>query len=256
MTLPEFDNSDNKTHFGFEKVSFKEKSKKVAEVFQSVANRYDLMNDLMSLGIHRLWKRVALELTSIKPHHIVLDLAAGTGDLSLKIAPLLDQTGKLFVTDIQEAMLKIARSRMIEKGFVGNVQYLQVNAEAIPFPDKTFDCVTIGFGLRNVTHKDLALKSIYRVLKSGGKIVILEFSHPTSSFLNTLYDLYSFNVLPLLGKFFANDEKSYRYLAESIRMHPKQTDLCDMLQTAGFEQCDYHNLTGGIVAIHRGYKID
>lgn len=253
MSPPE---SDNKTHFGFEKVSFNEKTKKVSRVFHQVAPRYDLMNDLMSFGIHRLWKKFAVELASIRPHHIVLDLAAGTGDLSLKMAPLLGQKGHLYVTDINESMLQIARKRMVEEGLVNNVHYLQVNAQSIPFPDNTFDCVTIGFGLRNVTHKEIALKAIYHALKPGGKIIILEFSHPTSITVKSIYDLYSFNILPLVGKFVANDEQSYRYLAESIRMHPNQNDLCHMMGDAGFENCQYHNLTGGIVAIHRGYKFD
>lgn len=248
--------SDDKTHFGFEKVSFTEKTKKVGEVFHSVATRYDIMNDLMSFGIHRLWKQFTVELASVRPHHTILDLAAGTGDLSFKMAPLLGPNGKLCVTDINESMLQLARTKMIEKGLVNNIHYLQVNAESIPFPDNTFDLVTIGFGLRNVTHKEIALKSIYRVLKPGGKIIILEFSSPTSSLLGTIYDLYSFNILPLIGKFIAEDEKSYRYLAESIRMHPNQETLCHMMKEAGFDSCQFTNLTGGIVAIHRGYKFD
>lgn len=247
--------SDKSTHFGFENVAIDEKSKKVAKVFHSVAPRYDLMNDLMSLGVHRLWKKFSIELASIRPHHKVLDLAAGTGDLSMRIAPLVSQ-GQLFVTDINDSMLSIARKRMIEQGHVANIHYALVNAEHIPFPDNTFDCITIGFGLRNVTDKDSALQSMYRVLKPGGKLIILEFSHPSSPWLNTAYDLYSFNVLPLLGKLIVNDEKSYRYLAESIRMHPDQKTLCNMMIKVGFEQCSYHNLTGGIVAIHRGYKFD
>ncbi|MBA2653574.1 MAG: bifunctional demethylmenaquinone methyltransferase/2-methoxy-6-polyprenyl-1,4-benzoquinol methylase UbiE [Gammaproteobacteria bacterium] len=246
---------DKPTHFGYENVSFDEKTKKVTEVFNSVATRYDLMNDLMSLGVHRLWKQFAIEIASIRPTDQILDLASGTGDLALKMAPLLNG-GSLFVTDINASMLAIARKRLIENGRVNNVHYLQVNAESIPFPDNSFDCVTIGFGLRNVTHKQEALNSIYRVLKPGGKLLILEFSHPTSPILSSLYDLYSFNVLPLLGKFFVKDDKSYRYLAESIRMHPNQETLCSMMTTAKFENCRYDNLTGGIVAIHRGYKID
>lgn len=246
--------SNNMTDFGFEKISQEEKTHRVASVFNSVATHYDLMNDVMSFGIHRLWKRFSIELASIRPSHWLLDLAAGTGDLSLRMAPLLDTSGQLFVTDINASMLAIARKRLIEKGLVNNVHYIQISAEVIPFPDNTFDVITLAFGLRNITHKDMALKSIFHTLKPGGKLIILEFSHPTSLFLNKLYDLYSFNFLPLFGKIIANDEKSYRYLVESIRMHPNQAALCNMMLEAGFERCDYHNLTGGVVAIHRGYK--
>jgi demethylmenaquinone methyltransferase / 2-methoxy-6-polyprenyl-1,4-benzoquinol methylase len=253
MALPE---SEDKTYFGFEKVSPVEKTQKVADVFHSVATRYDLMNDVMSFGIHRLWKQIALELASIRPHYLVLDLAAGTGDLALKIAPLISQQGRLLVTDINDSMLNIARSRFIEKGLINNSYFLQVNAEKIPFADNTFDCITIGFGLRNITQKQIALQSMYRVLKPGGKLIILEFSKPTLPLLNLLYDFYSFNILPKLGKFITNDEKSYRYLAESIRMHPNQEALRQMMIDLGFENCTFQNLTGGIVAIHRGYKFD
>lgn len=250
------DSSENKTHFGFKNVNTHEKKDLVANVFHSVAHNYDLMNDLMSFGIHRFWKKFSVELASLKPNHYVLDLASGTGDLAMRMAPLLDSNGNLFITDINESMLTIARQRMISEGLVSNIHYIQVDAQHIPFPDDTFDCVSIGFGLRNVTDKDAALKSIYRVLKPGGKLIILEFSHPTLPLLGSIYDVYSFKVIPLLGKFFANDEDSYRYLAESIRMHPNQKTLCEMMKTAGFEDCSYHNLTGGIVAIHRGYKFD
>jgi demethylmenaquinone methyltransferase/2-methoxy-6-polyprenyl-1,4-benzoquinol methylase len=248
--------NDDKTDFGFEKVSFQEKTKRVAEVFHSVANHYDLMNDMMSLGVHRLWKRLAIELASVRPNDYILDLAAGTGDLSIKMASFLSETGKLFVTDVNESMLQIAKERMITKGLINNAYFLQVNAEKIPFPDNTFDLVTIGFGLRNVSQKETALKSIYQALKPGGKLIILEFSKPTIPLLGKAYDLYSFKALPLLGKFIAKDEASYRYLAESIRMHPNQSKLLGMMEEAGFQNCSYHNLTGGIVAIHRGYKID
>jgi demethylmenaquinone methyltransferase / 2-methoxy-6-polyprenyl-1,4-benzoquinol methylase len=248
--------SNDKTHFGFESVNVKDKASRVAHVFHSVAPRYDLMNDLMSCGLHRLWKRFSIELASIRPHHWVLDLASGTGDLALRMAPLLGERGRLFITDINASMLKQARERMVESGYAAHIHYLQVNAEKIPFPDNTFDCLTIGFGLRNVTHKDIALQEMARVLKPGGKLIILEFSRPTLPLLNTAYDLYSFNILPLLGKVFAQDEQSYRYLAESIRMHPDQKTLSTMMRSAGFEKVDFHNLTGGIVAIHRGYKFD
>jgi demethylmenaquinone methyltransferase / 2-methoxy-6-polyprenyl-1,4-benzoquinol methylase len=246
--------SDNKTYFGYQTVSSDEKTQKVADVFHSVATHYDLMNDLMSFGIHRVWKHLAIELASIRAHHYVLDLAAGTGDLSLKIAPLLDCEGKLFVSDINDSMLQIARNRLIAKGLINNAHFVRLNAEHISFRDNTFDCIIIGFGLRNVTHKQSALQSMYRVLKPGGKLIILEFSQPTSAILNSLYDLYSFNILPKLGKLIANDANSYRYLAESIRMHPNQETLCKMLSAAGFAEPTYQNLTGGIVAIHRGYK--
>lgn len=247
--------SDDKTHFGFEKVSFQEKAEKVANVFHSVAPRYDLMNDLMSLGIHRLWKKIAIEFAAIRPHYTILDLASGTGDLAIKMSPLLGQHGKLVVTDINSSMLQIAQTRLLEKGLINNTFFLQVNAEMIPFADNTFDLVTIGFGLRNVPRKEVALASIFRVLKPGGKLLILEFSQPTSKFLQTVYDAYSFKVLPLLGKFIAKDETSYRYLAESIRMHPDQTTLCKMMQVAGFDDCQFNNFNSGIVAVHRGYKI-
>ncbi len=245
---------DNFTHFGFEKIPSIEKTERVAEVFHSVAGKYDVMNDLMSLGIHRIWKKIAIELASIKTYHNILDLAAGTGDLSLRIAPLLDNTGKLFVTDINFSMLELARHRLIDAGIAANTHYLIVNAENIPFPDNSIDCITMGFGLRNVTDKQAALASMYHVLRPGGKVIILEFSRPTFSPLNKIYDFYSFNLLPLLGKCIVGDEKSYRYLAESIRMHPDQLTLCKMMEEIGFENCDYHNLTGGVVAIHRGYK--
>lgn len=252
MTFPE----NNKTDFGFEKVSFEEKAERVSGVFHSVSQRYDLMNDLMSFGIHRLWKRFSIEMASLRPSNSVLDLASGTGDLALRIAPLLKEKGPLFVTDINDSMLSIARKRFIEKGLLSNIHFIQMSAENIPFPDNTFDLVTIAFGLRNVTHKTKALQAIYRILKPGGKLLILEFSTPTSSLLRKLYDAYSFNILPVMGKLIAKDEQSYRYLAESIRMHPNQEELCRLMNDAGFEQCDYHNLTGGIVALHRGYKID
>lgn len=248
--------NDDKTHFGFEKVTFKEKTQRVADVFHSVAVKYDLMNDLMSLGVHRIWKQLAVELACVRPHHRILDLASGTGDLAIRMKPLLNEQGELFVSDINESMLTIARKRMIEQGLIDNVNFLLINAEQIPFPDNYFDCITIAFGLRNVTQKETALKSMLRVLKPGGKLIILEFSKPTSALFSTLYDAYSFKLLPLIGKFVTQDEASYRYLAESIRMHPDQATLCHMMTELGFENCDYHNLTGGIVAIHRGYKFD
>ncbi|MCP3867883.1 MAG: bifunctional demethylmenaquinone methyltransferase/2-methoxy-6-polyprenyl-1,4-benzoquinol methylase UbiE [Gammaproteobacteria bacterium] len=243
------------THFGFEKLKVEEKAGRVREVFDSVATRYDLMNDLMSLGIHRLWKRIASELAGIRRGHRVLDLASGTGDLASRFAGLTGPEGLVVMTDINAAMLEQGRARMIDEGLIGNIDYVQVNAEAIPFPDNYFDCVTIGFGLRNVTDKQQALNEMQRVLKPGGRALILEFSQPRGAPLKAAYDLYSFRLLPLIGKVVANDADSYRYLAESIRMHPDQETLKEMMVQAGLERCDYHNLTRGIVAVHRGFKL-
>ncbi len=243
------------THFGYEQVKTEEKAERVRAVFDSVATKYDLMNDLMSLGIHRLWKRYAVELAGLRPGHKVLDLASGTGDLAARYSGIVGPDGLVTMTDINAAMLDQGRARMADRGLIGNVEYVQVNAEAIPFEDGTYDCVTIGFGLRNVTNKQKALDEMFRVLKPGGRALILEFSHPRGEPLKWAYDAYSFNLLPLIGKLVTNDEDSYRYLAESIRMHPDQEALRDMMQQSGFERCDYHNLTGGIVAVHRGYKL-
>jgi demethylmenaquinone methyltransferase/2-methoxy-6-polyprenyl-1,4-benzoquinol methylase len=243
------------THFGYEQVSAEEKAGRVRQVFDSVATRYDLMNDLMSLGIHRLWKRFAVELAGIRRGQQILDLASGTGDLAARFAGLVGPDGLVMMTDINAAMLAQGRTRMTDRGIVGNVKYTQVNAEHIPFADNRFDCVTIGFGLRNVTDKQQALNEMFRVIKPGGRALVLEFSHPRGEALKSAYDLYSFKVLPLLGKLVANDENSYRYLAESIRMHPTQEQLKGMMEQAGFERCDYHNLTGGVVAVHRGFKL-
>ncbi|MGD2118424.1 MAG: bifunctional demethylmenaquinone methyltransferase/2-methoxy-6-polyprenyl-1,4-benzoquinol methylase UbiE [Chromatiales bacterium] len=242
------------THFGFETVDVKDKAKRVRGVFDSVAGNYDLMNDLMSLGIHRLWKRFAVELAGVRNGHKVLDLASGTGDLAARFSGLVGPDGQVIMSDINAAMLEQGRARMFDEGHVGNVNYAQIDAQQLPFPDNSFDCVTIGFGLRNVTDKQQALESIFRVLKPGGRLLVLEFSHPTSKPLQNLYDVYSFRLLPLIGKVVAKDADSYRYLAESIRMHPDQESLKGMMQQAGFENCDYHNLTGGIVAVHRGFK--
>lgn len=242
------------TDFGFTEVPVDEKQERVAQVFNSVAPRYDLMNDLMSLGIHRLWKRQALSHCQIRPHHRVLDLASGTGDLALLIAPMLSSKGKITLSDINNAMLTQAKSRLIDNGIIEQADIVQANAENLPFNDNTFDRIIMGFGLRNVTHKDKALESLYRVLKPGGRLVILEFSHPTSPSLSSLYDHYSFKILPRLGKWVANDADSYRYLAESIRKHPNQETLKDMLLKARFDKAEYQNLTGGIVAIHKGIK--
>lgn len=242
------------THFGYQKVAANEKARKVAGVFDSVAGKYDLMNDLMSLGVHRLWKRFAVSLGGVRPGERVLDLAGGTGDLTSRILPLVGPTGWVVLSDINANMLAEGRQRLVDEGVVGNVAYAQIDAEQLPFPDNTFDCIIIAFGLRNVTYKDRALAAMYAALKPGGRAVILEFSHPIAPGLKPMYDLYSFSVLPVLGKLVANDAASYRYLAESIRVHPDQGTLLRMMEEAGFDRCQYFNLTGGIVAVHRGYK--
>ncbi len=243
------------THFGYKTVVESEKASMVRGVFDSVASRYDLMNDLMSMGVHRLWKRYAVELAGIRRGQTILDLASGTGDLADRFADLTGPEGAVFMTDINAAMLTTGRDRMTDLGHAGNLFYAQVNAELLPFPDNSLDCITIAFGLRNVTDKDKALAAMYRALKPGGRALVLEFSKPTLKPLEKIYDLYSFSLLPKIGKLVTRDEDSYRYLAESIRMHPDQETLRDMMQQAGFERCDYHNLTGGVVAIHRGFKL-
>lgn len=246
--------SDKTTHFGFRNVPVGEKSQHVRHVFDSVADNYDLMNDMMSLGIHRLWKRYAINMATLKPGERVLDLAGGTGDLTRLMAPIVGERGHITLADINAAMLDNGRSRLLDKGISGNVDFAQVDAEQLPFPDNSFDLVTMAFGLRNVTNKQRALDSLYRVIRPGGRLLVLEFSRPTA-LLKPAYDFYSFSVLPRLGRFIAKDESSYRYLAESIRMHPDQQTLQSMMEQAGLERCDYHNLSGGIVAIHRGYKL-
>jgi len=247
--------TDNTTHFGFKQVAKEEKVKMVRGVFDSVAGNYDIMNDLMSLGIHRLWKRIAVQLANVRKGEQVLDLAGGTGDLTALFEQRVGKTGQVVLADINAQMLRTGRDRLIDKGLAGNIRYAQVNAECLPFEDDTFDCVCIAFGLRNVTDKDAALRSMHRVLKPGGRVIVLEFSHPTDPVTEKVYDFYSFNLLPKIGKLVAKDEQSYRYLAESIRMHPKQEDLKKMMQDAGLERCEYFNMTQGIVAVHRGYKI-
>lgn len=248
-------NSKHTTHFGFQEVPIAEKARRVGRVFSSVADRYDLMNDLMSFGVHRLWKRFALSQTALKAGQSALDVAGGTGDITRGMAKQVGENGSVLLTDINASMLENGRRRLVDAGIAGNVGYIQADAEHLPFPDKFFDCITIAFGLRNVTHKDAALASMYRVLKPGGRLLILEFSKPTAPGLKPLYDLYSFKVLPQIGKIVARDEASYRYLAESIRVHPDQEILKSMMQAAGFERCSYFNLSGGIVALHRGYRL-
>jgi demethylmenaquinone methyltransferase/2-methoxy-6-polyprenyl-1,4-benzoquinol methylase len=245
--------ADKTTHFGFRDVPLADKARHVREVFDSVADNYDLMNDLMSFGVHRLWKRFTIGMADLKPGQCVLDLAGGTGDLTRLMAPRVGREGLVVLSDINAAMLGNGRSQLLDKGISGNVDFAQANAEQLPFRDNSFDLVTMAFGLRNVTDKQQALGSIFRVLRPGGRLLVLEFSRPVAA-LKPAYDFYSFSILPRLGRLVARDEASYRYLAESIRMHPDQQTLRSMMQQAGFENCDYHNLTGGIVAIHRGYK--
>jgi demethylmenaquinone methyltransferase/2-methoxy-6-polyprenyl-1,4-benzoquinol methylase len=242
------------THFGYKQVAKEQKASMVAEVFDSVAAKYDVMNDLMSMGIHRLWKRYTIDCSGVRAGHHVLDLAGGTGDLTAKFSRLVGEKGKVVLADINGAMLKVGRDKLRDMGIVGNVDYVQANAEALPFPDNSFDLITIAFGLRNVTDKDKALASMYRILKPGGRLLVLEFSKPEQEILSKVYDFYSFHVLPKMGKIVANDSESYQYLAESIRMHPDQETLKSMMEQAGFEQTTYTNLTGGVVALHRGFK--
>ncbi|MBS0287355.1 MAG: bifunctional demethylmenaquinone methyltransferase/2-methoxy-6-polyprenyl-1,4-benzoquinol methylase UbiE [Proteobacteria bacterium] len=245
---------NQKTDFGYQTVDIDDKQKLVEKVFDSVATKYDIMNDAMSLGVHRLWKRHAIGMLQVRQGMQVLDLAGGTGDLTLLMHPLVTESGHITLSDINGAMLACAKERLIDKGVVGNIDIVQANAECLPFPDNHFDRIIMGFGLRNVTHKDKALQSIYRVLKPGGRMVILEFSHPTNAVFSKIYDAYSFHVLPKLGELIAKDSASYQYLAESIRKHPNQETLKNMILQAGFDKCEVHNLTGGIVALHKGIK--
>lgn len=245
---------DDSTHFGFKTVAKDEKANMVAGVFHSVAGKYDLMNDVMSFGIHRLWKRFTIDCSGVRRGQKVLDLAGGTGDLAAKFSRMVGPTGEVVLADINDSMLKVGRDKLRDMGIVGNVKYVQADAEKLPFPDDTFDCITIAFGLRNVTDKDAALRSMRRVLKPGGRLLVLEFSKPVLEPLSKAYDMYSFHIMPRMGEWIANDKDSYQYLAESIRMHPDQDTLKDMMEEAGFGSVEYHNLTGGIVALHRGYK--
>lgn len=243
------------THFGFEDVPVEEKQQRVTEVFRSVASKYDVMNDAMSLGVHRIWKRFTLDQINARPGMKILDLAGGTGDLAEKFTDLVGKQGEVVLADINEAMLNQGRDRLTDAGVMGNIHYAQVNAECLPFADNSFDVVTIAFGLRNVTDKQAALNSMQRVIKPGGRLFVLEFSKPLNQTFSKIYDEYSFNILPKLGKLIANDEASYQYLAESIRMHPDQDTLKSMMDEAGFFRVDYHNLTGGVVALHRGHVV-
>jgi demethylmenaquinone methyltransferase / 2-methoxy-6-polyprenyl-1,4-benzoquinol methylase len=245
---------DKTTHFGFREVPESAKAGLVGQVFSAVASRYDVMNDVMSFGIHRLWKRFTIEQAGVRAGQKVLDLAGGTGDLAAQFVPQVGAAGSVTVADINAAMLDVGRARFADAGLAGNVEFVQANAECLPFPDNYFDCITIAFGLRNVTHIDAALASMYRVLKPGGRLLVLEFSKPVLPGLNAVYDAYSFHLLPKLGKLIANDEDSYRYLVESIRKHPDQETLKGMMEKAGFERAHYFNLSGGIVALHKGYK--
>ena len=243
------------THFGFQEIPWHEKSRRVAEVFDSVAGRYDLMNDVLSFGLHRFWKRFTVELSGVRAGDVVLDLAGGTGDLSMQFARRVGATGKVILADINRSMLERGRDRLVDRGISGNVHYLQLHGEQLPFRGTPFNCISIAFGLRNFTDKMAAIRASYQTLKPAGRLLILEFSKPQLPGLKPLYDAYSFRVLPLLGRWIAKDEASYRYLAESIRMHPGQQSLKEMMEQAGFHRCEYFNLCGGIVALHRGYKL-
>ena len=242
------------THFGYREVDKASKADLVAGVFHSVAARYDLMNDLMSGGIHRLWKRFTIELSGVRRGNAVLDLAGGTGDLAARFADIVGDTGQVVLADINDSMLTVGRDKLIDSGHAGNITFVQADAQDLPFPDDSFHCISIALGLRNVTDKDRALRSMLRVLKPGGRLLVLEFSKPGNELLSRAYDAYSFRVLPLMGKLVTQDSDSYQYLAESIRMHPDQDTLLGMMEDAGFTRCEYHNMTGGIVAVHRGVK--
>jgi demethylmenaquinone methyltransferase/2-methoxy-6-polyprenyl-1,4-benzoquinol methylase len=252
MTSPPDDKKT--THFGYQDVSWSEKARRVRGVFDSVAPKYDLMNDLMSGGLHRLWKQFALSQTQLRPGQHALDVAGGTGDLARGMAKQVGDRGLVVLSDINGAMLARGRDRLLDAGLVRSLEYVQADAERLPFADSSFDCVTIGFGLRNVTDKPAALASMRRVLRPGGRLIVLEFSQPVAPGLRPVYDAYSFRVLPLLGRLVANDDSSYRYLAESIRRHPDQETLLGLMRDAGLEDCRYHNLAGGIVAVHRGNR--
>ena len=243
--------SEHNTHFGFKTVAEADKAKKVGEVFHSVASKYDLMNDVMSAGMHRGWKRFAVEISGVRSGDKVLDIAGGSGDLSKLFAKKVGTEGQVILTDINESMLAVGRDRMLDAGL--QVPEMQCDAEKLPFPDQYFDCVIVAFGLRNMTHKDLALAEMQRVLKVGGRLLVLEFSKVWQP-LSKIYDVYSFKLLPMMGKLLAHDAESYQYLAESIRMHPDQETLKQMMVDAGLSKVDYYNLSAGVVALHKGYK--
>ena len=244
----------DRTHFGYKEVDTDAKAGMAADVFHSVASRYDLMNDLMSGGIHRVWKRFTIELSGVRTGNAVLDIAGGTGDLAARFSDIVGAKGRVVLADINDSMLKVGRDKLLDNGRMGNLEFVQADAQYLPFPDDTFDCITIAFGLRNVTDKDRALRSMLRVLKPGGRLLVLEFSKPDNPLLSKAYDTYSFKVLPMMGRLVANDADSYQYLAESIRMHPDQETLKDMMEEAGFSRCEFHNMTGGVVALHKGVK--
>ena len=246
---------DDKTHFGYQTVETGKKKELVGQVFDSVADRYDVMNDFMSFGVHRLWKRFTINQTGVRAGQSVLDLAGGTGDLAAALHRRVGPEGSVMLSDINASMLAVGRDRMVDSGIAGNMQYALADAEQLPFAENSFHCVTMAFGLRNVTDKQRALNSIFSTLKPGGRLLVLEFSKPVLPVLSKAYDAYSFSALPAMGKLVANDSESYRYLAESIRKHPDQETLLGMMQTAGFERCEYHNMTGGIVALHKGFKL-
>ena len=248
------EDNDNTTDFGFTRVDRDAKAGMVRGVFDSVASRYDLMNDLMFGGIHRLWKRFTIELCAVRPGQTILDIAGGTGDLAARFSRLVGQDGKVILADINSAMLEVGRDRLIDKGASDNIEVVQADAQYLPFADNSIDCITIAFGLRNVTDKAIALQSMLRVLRPGGRLLVLEFSKPTSPLLGKIYDQYSFQILPAMGRLVAQDADSYRYLAESIRKHPDQETLLAMMADAGFVESRYHNMTGGIVAVHQGFK--
>ncbi len=253
MAEPKKDQAET-THFGFRDVPESAKPGLVADVFHSVATRYDLMNDLMSFGIHRFWKQFSIGQSGVRRGQDVLDIAGGTGDMAAKFSRRVGPQGRVVLADVNDSMLEVGRERLADRGVAGNVEFVQADAESLPFSDDEFDCVCIAFGLRNVTHIDRALASMYRVAKPGGRVLVLEFSRPLLPLLGRVYDAYSFSVLPFLGRVVANDEASYRYLAESIRKHPDQETLKGMMIAAGFERAHYFNLSGGIVALHKAYK--
>lgn len=246
--------SEETTDFGFREVPVDEKVERVAGVFNSVAKKYDLMNDLMSGGIHRLWKRVTIEQSGARAGNAILDIAGGTGDLTYKFSRIVGPEGRVVLADINDSMIKVGRDKLLNRGVGGNVEYVQANAECLPFEDNTFDIITIAFGLRNVTDKDAALRSMQRVLKPGGKLLVLEFSKTTNPLMTKAYDIYSFTILPLLGRMIVNDPESYQYLAESIRKFPNQETLKQMMESAGLVNCRYQNMTNGVVALHTGIK--